>query len=108
LVWACGAQLNAAGPSACQSGRLRLDSSSLAQIFIASTAELPGLLLAALVMDWAGRKWRAARPCNSLNTIFFPAAAAASGAAHKRSPAADQPAFMNVVSSDRWLLAAAA
>ncbi len=53
----CHAQLNASSASACQEGRLRLDSGSLAQIFIASTAELPGLLLAALVMDYAGRKW---------------------------------------------------
>ncbi len=84
---ACGAQLNAASPSACQSGRLRLESSSLAQIFIASTAELPGLLLAALVMDWAGRKWRAARPAQYPEFYFLtPAAAAAFGATHKRSP----------------------
>ncbi|KAK9821616.1 hypothetical protein WJX81_008270 [Elliptochloris bilobata] len=49
--------LNASDESACRNGRLRLEPSALAQIFIASTAELPGLLLAAMVMDLIGRKW---------------------------------------------------
>ena len=53
----CAAQLNASDESACLNGRLRLESRALAQIFIASTAELPGLLLAAMVMDLIGRKW---------------------------------------------------
>lgn len=52
----CPAQLNASDESACRNGRLKLESSALAQIFIASTAELPGLLLAAMVMDLVGRK----------------------------------------------------
>jgi hypothetical protein len=38
-------------------GRLLLQSSDLRSIFIAATAELPGMLLSALVMDRCGRKW---------------------------------------------------
>ncbi|CAL8465087.1 g4622 [Coccomyxa elongata] len=46
------------GGSGCgASGRLILESDALRDIFVASTAELPGLLLAALVMDKFGRKW---------------------------------------------------
>ena len=46
------------GGSACgASGHLVLTSDALRNIFVASTAELPGLLLAALVMDKFGRKW---------------------------------------------------
>ena len=51
------AQLNASDESACRNGHLQLESRALAQIFIASTAELPGLLLAAMFMDIIGRKW---------------------------------------------------
>jgi len=36
---------------------LILSQRDLRDIFIASTAELPGLLVAALVMDAFGRKW---------------------------------------------------
>ncbi|EIE20417.1 MFS general substrate transporter [Coccomyxa subellipsoidea C-169] len=46
------------GGSGCSTGgRLVLSSADLRDIFVASTAELPGLLLAAAVMDGLGRKW---------------------------------------------------
>ena len=70
----CLAQLKASGESACQNRRLRLESSALAQIFIASTAELPGLLLAAMVMDIIGRKWCAAQINYLCLTVAPPAA----------------------------------
>ena len=56
---ACGVQLHAQGSgNVCSAdGRLVLAQRDLADIFIASTAELPGLLIAALVMDVFGRKW---------------------------------------------------
>lgn len=46
------------GQNACSpEGKLFLAQRDLKDIFIASTAELPGLLVAALVMDVFGRKW---------------------------------------------------
>ena len=46
------------GGMACAAdGRLILLSSDLRDVFIASTAELPGLLISALIMDKFGRKW---------------------------------------------------
>ncbi len=53
------AQLHSHGSgSGCSAGgRLVLSSADLRDIFVASTAELPGLLLAAAVMDGLGRKW---------------------------------------------------
>ena len=39
----------------CLDGVLKLSSSDLEQVFIASTAELPGLLIAALLIDVLGR-----------------------------------------------------
>ncbi len=48
----------ASGASACSTaGRLVVSPADLRDIFIAATAELPGLLLAAVVMDVLGRKW---------------------------------------------------
>ena len=59
--YACCMQLHAqGGGSVCSAdGRLVLAQRDLRDIFIASTAELPGLLIAALVMDAFGRKWYA-------------------------------------------------
>ncbi len=55
----CCVQLHAqrSGGVCSADGRLVLAQRDLADIFIASTAELPGLLIAALVMDVFGRKW---------------------------------------------------
>ena len=50
------------GNSCGAGGKLVLAQRDLRDIFIASTAELPGLLVAALVMDPLGRKWYAL-PC---------------------------------------------
>ena len=57
LDW-CAQLHTQTGGSACgATGRLVLSPADLRDIFVASTAELPGLLLAALVMDKLGRKW---------------------------------------------------
>lgn len=45
------------GMSCAADGRLILLSSDLRDIFVAATAELPGLLTSALIMDKFGRKW---------------------------------------------------
>ena len=45
------------GNSCGAGGKLILAQRDLRDIFIASTAELPGLLVAALIMDPLGRKW---------------------------------------------------
>ncbi len=52
-------QLHATGgASTCgPDGQLLLSSEDLRDIFVAATAELPGLLLSALIMDVFGRKW---------------------------------------------------
>ena len=52
-------QLHATGgASTCgPEGQLLLSSEDLRDIFVAATAELPGLLLSALIMDVFGRKW---------------------------------------------------
>ena len=47
------------GNSCSTDGKLILAQRDLRDIFIASTAELPGLLAAALIMDAFGRKWYA-------------------------------------------------
>ena len=52
-------QLHATGgASTCGlDGQLLLSSEDLRDIFVAATAELPGLLLSAAIMDVFGRKW---------------------------------------------------
>ena len=52
------AQIHTGGNSSvCSGGHLHLTNKAFVDIFITSAAELPGLLAASLVMDWAGRKW---------------------------------------------------
>ena len=60
-------QLHAQGSenSCSTDGNLVLAERDLKDIFIASTAELPGLIIAALVMDVFGRKWCASHLCTS-------------------------------------------
>lgn len=62
------------GSSCGATGSLELSSGDLRDIFIASTAELPGLLAAALIMDSLGRKWCASLPGTALSTELFCAA----------------------------------
>ena len=52
-------------------GKLVLAERDLKDIFVASTAELPGLIIAALVMDAFGRKWCASHLCTSAALTFL-------------------------------------
>ena len=55
--WPMQLHAQGSGNSCSADGKLILAQRDLRDIFVASTAELPGLLAAALIMDVFGRKW---------------------------------------------------
>ena len=71
VVWSVQLHAQASENSCSPDGKLVLAERDLKDIFVASTAELPGLIIAALVMDVFGRKWSASPLCTSATLTFL-------------------------------------